>query len=178
MKRLTIAGVSAVIGAIGCGWVLSDADHMGRLGPNAAAILFGRMVISLLFCGVGFVLFLGWRDRRRQAVQSFRPAERGAPAVPPRGIYALEPGARYRVLKSFVDYHGNGFEGGEVLVFQRRSFVPYHGGHTLFFESRAIYLQETENAEILERFEEYLTRAAPSMETRDERESPWEAENR
>ena len=42
MKRLTIAGLSSIIGAMGCGWVLSDVDHMGRLGPNAAAILFGE----------------------------------------------------------------------------------------------------------------------------------------
>ena len=61
-------------------------------------------------------------------------------------------------MQSFKDCYGNQFQQGEVLRFKERHYLPYHGGHTLVFEGRSLYLQETENAAILGNFSEYLAR--------------------
>lgn len=55
-----------------------------------------------------------------------------------------------------MDYYGNSFNQGDVLRFRERHFLPYHGGHTVIFEERALYLQEKVNAEILDNFSEYI----------------------
>ena len=55
-----------------------------------------------------------------------------------------------------MDYYGNSFKQGDVLRFRERHFLPYHGGHTVIFEERALYLQEKVNAEILDNFSEYI----------------------
>ena len=66
------------------------------------------------------------------------------------------PGRKYRVLQSFTDYYGNSFQRNEVLHFKERHFLPYHGGHTIVFTERSLYLQEEQNSEILARFSEYI----------------------
>jgi hypothetical protein len=71
-------------------------------------------------------------------------------------IYRLEPGVVYRVVRPFADYHGSAFEPGRLLTFESRSFVPYHGGHTLFFREAAIALQEDDQAAILHDLGSYL----------------------
>jgi hypothetical protein len=71
-------------------------------------------------------------------------------------VYGLLPGREYRVLKSFKDYYGNAFERGERLRFKERHFLPYHGGYTIVFEEKALYLQEDQNREILDHFSEYI----------------------
>jgi hypothetical protein len=71
-------------------------------------------------------------------------------------VYALKKGRRYVVKKSFVDHHGQRFEIGDGLTFVKKDYLPYHGGHTIFFEERTIYLQDEEQAEILQGLWDYL----------------------
>ena len=72
-------------------------------------------------------------------------------------IYTLEPGANYLVTRAFPDCCGDVFAIGERLTYVERHFVPYHGGHTLVFKERSIFLQEEENADIIEAFGEYFS---------------------
>ena len=75
-------------------------------------------------------------------------------------IYTLEKGAAYLVIRGFTDFRGNVFSPGEALTYAGRHFLPYHGGHTIVFEERALYLQEEENREVIDSFAEYLSPAA------------------
>jgi hypothetical protein len=77
-------------------------------------------------------------------------------------VYGLIPGRQYRVVKLFTDFYGNLFQPGELLRFKERHFLPYHGGHTLIFVERSLYLQEDTNRGILENFSEYLAETRPS----------------
>ena len=74
-------------------------------------------------------------------------------------IYTLEKGATYVVNKMFTDFYGNVFSPGEMLTYAERHFLPYHGGHTIIFNERNIYLQEDENQDIIDSFADYLSRA-------------------
>ena len=74
-------------------------------------------------------------------------------------IYTLEEGATYVVTKAFTDYYGNAFSPGQTLTYAEKHFLPYHGGHTIVFKERNIYLQEEENKDILGSFAEYLSPA-------------------
>lgn len=74
-------------------------------------------------------------------------------------IYTLEQGATYVVKNIFTDFYGNVFSPGEMLTYVERHFLPYHGGHTLVFRERNIYLQEEENQDIIDGFAAYLSRA-------------------
>jgi hypothetical protein len=71
-------------------------------------------------------------------------------------VYGLTPGREYQVIQSFTDHYGNVFEAGERFRFKQRHFLPYHGGHTILFEERALYLQEDQNRDILDHFSEYI----------------------
>ena len=73
-------------------------------------------------------------------------------------IYTLEKGATYVVSKAFTDFYGNAFAPGQMLTYAERHFLPYHGGHTIVFKERSIYLQEEANQEIIDFFAEYLSR--------------------
>jgi hypothetical protein len=117
------------------------------------------IVVGLLFVAAitAFVLLLARRDRTRAA------AQRVAPHVPPPqgpegSLYALVAGERYVVLRAFTDYYGNAFAAGGQLTFRERHFLPYHGGHTIVFEERPLYLQEEVNRDIVDGFAEYIAR--------------------
>lgn len=69
---------------------------------------------------------------------------------------ALKAGITYIVKKPFTDFYGNVFSAGEALTYVKRHFLPYHGGHTIVFDQRSIYLQEEENQQIIESLAEYL----------------------
>lgn len=71
-------------------------------------------------------------------------------------VYGMIPGSQYRVKKAFTDCCGNSFAAGELLRFRQRHFRPYHGGHTIVFEERALYLQEDQNRDMLENFSDYI----------------------
>ena len=68
----------------------------------------------------------------------------------------LRAGRPYRVIQSFTDYHGGRFEAGERLTFKRHDYLPYHGGTTVEFEERTVYLQDEENADVLVRIWAYI----------------------
>lgn len=78
------------------------------------------------------------------------------PTPEPTSVYDLVPGREYRVRTNFVDHYNTLFEAGDRLRFRQRHFLPYHGGHTLVFEPRSIYLQEEMNADILQNLTRYL----------------------
>ena len=170
MKTLLPALVCFLVGGLGCLVV------MGAHG--SAGVLFAEMVISLACWMAGFLLFLRWRDRYappanplwavfRPAASSARETKRARLATTAaegaRGLYGLEPGVTYRVAKSFTDYHDQQFEVGTELTFEGRDFLPYHGGHTLRFTPRKIYLQEVANGEVIARFDDHLVRAEPAQ---------------
>lgn len=71
-------------------------------------------------------------------------------------VQKLKKSARYQVRRAFTDYYSNLFRKGELLTFVGYQFLPYHGGYTLQFEERTIYLQEERNADILDSLGSYL----------------------
>lgn len=62
----------------------------------------------------------------------------------------------YIVTKQFDDYYSGKFEAGELLTFERHHFLPYHGGYTIVFREKTIYLHEDDQAEILCNLANYL----------------------
>ena len=72
-------------------------------------------------------------------------------------VFNLEPGVVYEVVKPFADYYRNQFSVGEKLTYVERNYVPYHGGHTVVFRERKLYLQDDENADLIDSLGEYLT---------------------
>ncbi len=72
-------------------------------------------------------------------------------------IHTLEEGVIYTVTKPFTDYHQNNFTPGDKLTYAGRAYLPYHGGHTLFFREGNVYLQEDEDAALIDSLHEYLT---------------------
>lgn len=74
-------------------------------------------------------------------------------------IYTLENGTTYIVKKMFTDFRGNEFLPGEMLTYIERNFAPYHGGHTIIFKERNIYLQEDANQNIIDNFADYLSQS-------------------
>lgn len=75
----------------------------------------------------------------------------------PKDIYSLEKSIQYQVRQDFTDYYHNRFLQGEILTFIEYHFLPYHGGYTVVFKERNLYLQEQENANILECLADYLS---------------------
>jgi hypothetical protein len=71
-------------------------------------------------------------------------------------IHALVKSVRYKVRRDFVDFYKNHFTQGEILTFVEFHFLPYHGGYTIIFKEKQLYLQELENADILECLGDYL----------------------
>ena len=77
----------------------------------------------------------------------------------PLDIHSLEKEAQYKVGQTFTDFYQNLFHKGETLTFVELHFLPYHGGYTIVFKERSLYLQEQENASILNSLGDYLTPA-------------------
>lgn len=140
--------IGACVIALGF-WLI---DHRLAI-PNsnvAIAVLAGVFFVSFTWA---FLRYLQWRGKGRSEVMSVplqsNPDLEGT-------VYGMIPGRDYQVMKSFTDHYGNAFEQGERLRFKQRHFLPYHGGHTIVFEERALYLQEEQNQEILDHFSEYI----------------------
>jgi hypothetical protein len=74
----------------------------------------------------------------------------------PLDIYHLEQDRKYVVRQTFQDFYHGQFHKGEVLTFVEFNFLPYHGGYTVIFREKKLYLQEEENARILDSLGEYL----------------------
>jgi len=124
---------------------------MVRDSGGFIAILLGTYFVCWTWA---LIRYLQWRDQRSSVAAvrtTYRPELDGT-------IYGLVRGDDYRVMQSFADYYGNPFQQGEVLRFKERHFLPYHDGHTIVFEGRSLYLQETQNEAILANFSEYIAR--------------------
>jgi hypothetical protein len=72
-------------------------------------------------------------------------------------IHKLKKGSQYRVRQNFADYYHNQFTEGERLTFLESHFLPYHGGYTVVFEEKMLYLQEEANSNILSALGDYLS---------------------
>jgi len=153
-ERRGILLIVATLAVVGAFWVDDHRRHVDSANGVIAVLMLAFFVSATL------VLFamLGDRDRARksaapimQPMQPMRPELEGT-------VYGLIAGERYRVERPFADYHGNRFEAGEILRFKERHFLPYHGGHTLVFDERSMYLQEEEHASILGEFAKYVAR--------------------
>ena len=120
------------------------------------------MSVGLLSWGTAFFLYLRQRDEAREAAGLSASSHYGAAPIntgsPTQelSIYTLQPGACYVIKQSFVDCFGNHFEQGQRLTFRKRHFLPYHGGHTIVFEERSLYLQEDQNRSIIDDFSRYI----------------------
>lgn len=75
----------------------------------------------------------------------------------PKDIHGLEKEVRYQVRQDFTDYYHNQFLHGEILTFMEYHFLPYHGGYTVVFKERKLYLQEEQNSNILGCLGDYLS---------------------
>ncbi len=132
-----------------------------QLAGTRAANGFTAILLALWFvCWMGaFLRLLKKRDQMRAARPTLPPQ-----VIPPDPalegtIYGLQPGTAYRVMQTFSDFYGGEFTRDERLHFKQRHFLPYHGGHTIEFAERTLYLQEDANREILGAFAQYIARA-------------------
>jgi len=142
-----------LIGAVAAGVALWLGDH--RASVRNSEIIIAVLLGTFFVCfGWALIKYLRWRDRRRGVTvpgQTYNEELAGT-------VYGLVPGAEYRVVQSFTDCYQNQFQKGELLRFKERHFLPYHGGHTIVFEERPLYLQENENAELIANFSDYIRR--------------------
>jgi hypothetical protein len=142
-----------LIGGVAAGIAFWLVDHRASVRNSAViiAILLGTFFVCFSWA---LIKYLRWQDRRRGisvAGEAYNEELAGT-------VYGLVPGAEYRVVQSFTDYYGNQFQKGEFLRFKERHFLPYHGGHTIIFEGKPLYLQESENKELLATFSDYIER--------------------
>jgi hypothetical protein len=140
-----------VLLSIGAVAALSIFNALAVQNGILIAICFGSFFICWTWA---LFVYLAWRDRRNigtPVTQMDREALKGT-------VYGLVQGAEYQVVQTFTDHYGNEFRRGEHLRFKERHFLPYHGGHTIVFDQRPLYLQEEANAPILENFSDYIAR--------------------
>jgi hypothetical protein len=146
---LSVFGIGAFIQAF---WAVGQ--------PVSVTIM--TMGVGLLSWGTAFFLCLRQRDQAREATGLSANNHYGTAPIPTGAstqelsIYTLQPGVCYAIRQSFVDCFGNHFEQGQRLTFRKRHFLPYHGGHTIVFEERTLYLQEDQNRSIIDEFSRYI----------------------
>jgi len=143
--------VLLVIGAFAALSALSLLGHQGDVS-NWGIILTVLVFTYFISWTWALFVYLRWRDGRSLATPVTtldREALKGT-------VYGLVPGAEYQVMQAFTDYYNNQFQQGERLRFKERHFLPYHGGHTIMFDDRPLYLQEDDNATILSNFSSYI----------------------
>lgn len=122
-----------------------------------AGVILGVALGVAFVCYVGaFVSFLRWRDLRRAEAYRPEPVRVQVREEEVGTIYGLVAGRKYRVVRGFTDFYGTVFEENEVLVFRGRNFLPYHGGHTIIFDGKPLFLQEDQNRDILGNFSSYI----------------------
>lgn len=128
-------------------------DHRQAV-PNSGVVIAALVGVFFVSCTWALFRYLRWRDKSRASVTVSVPSQ---PDPNLQGtVYGMIPEREYEVVKSFTDHYGNEFKQGERLRFKQRHFLPYHGGHTIVFEGRTLYLQEDQNSEILDDFSEYI----------------------
>lgn len=157
---LALLGMCAAVGAL---WLESNRYAVPNWGYVAAALMgcFFVLMTWALF------LLLALRDRHNAFLAQTQAMQSQAAGYLPNiatgdelTVYTLQPGQCYEVKQAFSDYYGNDFAVGERLTFQQRHFLPYHGGHTVMFVEKTMYLQEEVNRAILDDFSRYLVACA------------------
>jgi len=68
-------------------------------------------------------------------------------------VWNLKPGSAIRIVKTFQDYHGKEFAEGTNLHVIRRDYLPYHNGHTIFFQEATMYLCDNDDTSAIVRNE-------------------------
>lgn len=148
-----LLSVLLVVGFTSAAVALWLVDHR-RIVANSEIIIAALMGTFFVCWSWALLRYLRWRDRRR-AVAVVRPTY---PDELEGTVYGLVPGGHYRVIQTFTDCYANLFQRGELLRFKERHFLPYHGGHTIVFDQKALYLQESENEDLLANFSNYIER--------------------
>lgn len=167
MRKLFACGVCLLLGTGALVFALRFGHRVPELGPHGDAIMTGTALTLSLSYAAAVAVFISWHGTRRAArgddlnpgmnAETLRLGVRA-------GVYGLKPGASYRVVREIEDYHGNVFPAGMELSFVQRHYLPYHGGHTVVFRPKTMYLQDEENADVLNRLENYLEAAGSSVE--------------
>lgn len=121
--------------------------------PNGGPIAAVLMGVALVLMGVAFFDVLG--QRAPAAAAAAGPVPTPPPPGPPT-IYTLRIGRTYRVRRAFEDHYRERFEVDELLTYRDRSFIPYHGGHTLMFVERGMWLQEDDQRPLIDAFDDFL----------------------
>jgi hypothetical protein len=148
-----------LIGAGAIAFVFWLFERPGTI-PGAGILLATALTVFFMSCTGALLLHLRRRDKIKTRAKIMRTAPSTVPSPPDAEgtVYEMTPGSHYQVMHSFTDYYGNSFQPGERLRFKERHFLPYEGGHTIFFHERSLYLQEDKDREILENFSAYIAR--------------------
>jgi Domain of unknown function (DUF3601) len=56
----------------------------------------------------------------------------------PVNVWNLKPGTAIRVMKTFRA--GKEYAEGTILHYEKRDYLPYHSGHTVYFKETTMYL--------------------------------------
>jgi hypothetical protein len=70
------------------------------------------------------------------------------PEMPSLTVWDFTPGMIFRINRTFKDCYGQELQEGEVLHFLERDYLPYHGGHTLKFAEKTIYLSDNYESDL------------------------------
>ena len=68
-------------------------------------------------------------------------------------VWNLKPGSAIRIVKTFQDCGSHKFEEGRILHFIRRDYLPYHNGHTVYFQEATMYLCDNDETSAIVRNE-------------------------
>src|SRR5262249_24156978 len=97
-------------------------------------------------------------------------------------VWNLEPGAAIRIVKTLRDCRGNEFAEGRILHFTGRNYVPYHSGHTVYFQEATMYLCDDDetSAIVQNRDGEYfvLTEQSDNEQVRSDSQAQLSGEER
>jgi len=148
--------VLLAMGAVAAFSAFSLLGHQGD-ASNWGVILAILLLTYFISWTWALFVYLRWRDRRSLATPVTSMDQDALKGT----VYGLVPGAEYQVMQAFTDYYNNQFQQGERLRFKERHFLPYHGGHTIMFDERPLYLQENENDTILSNFSAYIAPLNP-----------------
>lgn len=61
---------------------------------------------------------------------------------PPLHFSGMQPGQRFLVARSFIDFDNKPIEAGRTLTFRSYHFFPYDGGYTIYFDETVIRLAQ------------------------------------
>jgi hypothetical protein len=111
----------------GCGAVAFSPDGRYLIMPSNDGMLHNGKVTREPST------FFAWKSEVRCQIRSMP------------NIWNLTPGAAIRIVKTFRDCRNTEFAEGSILHYKRHDYLPYHSGHTVFFEERTMYLSDNDD---------------------------------